>query len=211
MSRFLTMQLVIYDVESDDWTLLSITTYLDMILLFMAYCDLDNTLARSTVVRCLALIDFLGTLLAQLNPSCNLSSLCHECPVMLVYEMCFLFFERLAYNMNTKLLTLSQSTSRDMIIGRNMLTKPSFAPIQTLFRVRLQKNMFYHGLTLLLSHLLMTILYPSAVQIRIPLVFYVVIKKTLFRGMFFVLDGVVIYAINLRACNEDKQSIVWEV
>ena len=202
MSRVLNLNITILNINNGQWAMLSLTTYLNMILLFMAYCDSEKVFSRVRIVRCLALVDFLGAVLSQVIPNCILSRYFNGCSNMLPCEVCFLVFERLAFNINTNFLKLTQTTLCDTFRG-NVLT-------QTSFRDTFQNTVFYHGLTLLLSLVLVTLFFPNSIEM--PLVFHSVIKNTLLRGVFFTLDGMVIYGVHVLARkDEEKRGMIWQV
>ena len=186
MSHFFNVSITFFNVDSYHRTMLSLATYLNIILLFMAYCDTDKLFSRTKVARCLALVDFCGALFSQVTPNAILSRTFDGWSAVLSYEICFLLFERLMFNVNTNLLKLTQN--RLSTAFQNGL------PARNSFRDTLRDNVFYHGLTLLLSLVLVTLLFPDSVPM--PLVFRSVMRDTLLRGVFFFLDGVVIYSVN---------------
>ena len=181
MCPILNVTVTIFNINNGHQTWLSLTTYLNVILLFMAFCDSNAVFSRTRIARCLALIDFFGALLSQLTPDCILSRYFNGCSVLLPYEICFLVLERLAFHANTNLLRLTQAT----------------------FRNTLRDNVFYHGLSLLLSLVLVSVLFRGSVEM--PLVFRAVMRNTLLRGVFFYLDGFAIYSVNVLAPREERK------
>ena len=186
MSGFVNLNITIFTMENHQDTMVCLTTYLNLILLFMAFSDSERAFSRTKVARCLALVDFSGAVLSQLTPNVILTRNFDGVSVLLPYEMCFLIFECLAFNVNTKLLKLTQTTFRGSF--------QDGVSAQVSFRGMLRDNVFYHGVILLLSLVLVTLFFP--VSLPMPLIFQAVMKSTLLRGVFFSLDGVMIYAVH---------------
>ena len=172
-----------YRIFDDYWTMVSLTTYLNAILLFMAYSDHERVLSRNKTVLLLALVDFIGALASQISPDCILNGNLVGCSVMLPYELFFLVCERLAFCVNTHLLKKSRG---------NELTRSSS-----------QHDVFFHGVTLLLSLIMVTVFFPGYWAMR--LVFHSVIRNTLLRAIFFLLDGILVYCVNAFAPDEHKK------
>lgn len=112
---------------------------------------------------------------------------------------------------------LTQTSFRDTLRG-NVLTQTPFCDtlrgnvlMQSIFRDVFRDNVFYHGLTLIMSLILVTAFFPSSLQM--PIMFHAVIKNTLFRGVFYSLDGIVIYGVNVLCKDGDKRrrTVVWEI
>ena len=230
MSIVFNVTVHIHNFNDNDW-MLSLTTYFNAILLFMAYCDSDNGFSRRNTAYCLALIDFCGVAFWQATTNRVFSTKFTGRTFMLFCEMCFLVLERLAYTLNTNVLKPTRDANRGTLRGNvpmetplrdtfrgNGLTKDSFrgtflnnVRTQISSRVTLQDNrIFYHGLTLLMSLLLVTLLFPLSVEM--PVVFRSVMKNTILRGMFFSLDSIVVYAVSFLAENERKtRGMIWLV
>ena len=231
MSCFFNINLSIFEVNNDHLVMVSLTSYLNMVLLFMAYCDSDKTFSRTKITRILAFVDFSGAVLSQLTPNCLQSRNFVGCSIMLPFEILLLLLERLAHNLNLNFLKLTQDSIRDTLRGNvagkipfhykseaNVLAQNSFRDtlrgnvlVQSIFRDVFRDDAFYHGLTLMISLILVTVIFPSSLQMS--LLFNTVVKNTLFRGVFYTLDGIVIYAVNVLCQNDNqkRRNVVWDV
>ena len=229
MSRVFSINVSVFDVSNDYLMMVSLTYYLNMVLLFMSYCDSDKIFSRTKITRYLAFVDFSGAVLSQLTTNCLQSRNFTGCSIMLPCEVCFLLLERLAYSVNTNFLKLTYDSIRDTLrsnvlvkipfhdeLGANVLTQNSFRDMlrgnvlmQSIFRDVFRDNVFYHGLTLIMSLILVTVFFPSSLQMSI--LFHAVIKNTLFRGVFYSLDGIVIYGVNVLCDDKRRRTVVWEV
>ena len=231
MSCVFSINLSIFEVNNDHLVMVPLTSYLNMVLLFMAYCDSDKTFSRTKITRYLAFVDFSGAVLSQLTPNCLQSRNFVGCSIMLPFEILLLLLERLAHNLNMNFLKLTQDSIRDTLRANvpekipfhyksevNVFAQNSFRDtlrgnvlVPGIFRDVFRDNVFYHGLTLMISLILVTVIFPSSLQMS--LLFNAVVKNTLFRGVFYTLDGIVIYAVNVlcQKDNEKRRNMFWDV
>lgn len=176
--------------NAEELTLLRLTTYLNVLVLFLAYSDPDKIFTRTRLVRCLAAVDFFGALLGLFSPNCSSTLVKHGCNVLAPYEITLLAFEMLAYKANE--YTLLKFTT-----GRSASTLG-------------KESIFKHCLALLLSLGLVLISIP--VDPTIPLVFCSIIQNTQLRVVFFLLDGLVVYVAEIMARDDGNQGeIMWNV
>ena len=173
---------------------MSLTTYLNILLLFLAYCDSGKTVSGTRVVMCLSVLDFIGAVLGPFTPCCNTFAKelknFEKCSYLLTpYEIVLLVLGMLAYTVNVHMMKLTKAISPKM------------------FKTTC---VFYHCLALIFSLVLVTTLVP--VDLTIPVLYRSIIHNTKLRGVFFLLDGTIVYGAGIMHIDGQKQyDKIWYV
>ena len=176
-------------------TQLGLTTYLNVLVLFLAYnCASDKIFSRTYLVMCLTAIDFLAVLFVPIYPHRGtvLENSGEWVLGLVVYEIELLVFQVMAYVVNRSLLNSSNAGLKDSATPR-------------------KKEIFCHCLSLILSLVLVPVAIPY--DATMPLILQSVIRNTQLRSVFFMLDGFVVYygAKFMEFSEGNGSDMIWNV
>lgn len=191
----------IFVLNTDSLTLLSLTTHLNAILLFITFCDPDKSVSRVWIPFLLAVVDLAGVLISLILSHSTPNEDNPKFSVLFFCQIFFLALDYLAFLLNWMILKRVNQTIREFtsnppvtICSTSRLKQLPYGNLvyTNISCVDKRNVSYYHGLSLLVT-LIMISFFPFSVNfVPLPLIYHAVMRNTLLRTIFYCLDGVVI-------------------